>query len=159
MIAMKNAITGEFETAKVSVYVQKETPKFTGEKFTYLFQAAAVAIGRDITPSASKLLLVVCGIVEYGNEIKKSTAQLADLCKYSKRQVERALNELVDLRILTRSKHPVDGRMTQYYINPLMSWKGNVVDRKNYIKKFNDPDQLTLFESNKTKGIEPNKDF
>lgn len=158
MVNIQDAITGEVEQAKVSVYVQRDIPKYKSEKFTLLFQLASLSTKRDLSPSACKLALILLDVVEYGNVVNASTNDMAELCGYSKRQTERALNELVNANVLTKSKHPVDGRMTQYHLNPYFSWKGTVKDRKKYIKNFVNPDQLLLFPE-PTKALKPSKDF
>jgi DNA-binding MarR family transcriptional regulator len=165
MVTIRSQITGEMEHAKVSVYVEKDIPKYKGEAFTILFQASTFAIGRDISPSASKLLINLVGCVEYNNVISKGVNELAEHMGYSRRQIERAFKELVDYKVLTTSKHPQDKRITQYYLNAIQSWKGKVAERKKFIQKF-DPDQLDMFpktqkeiDASKQGGIEPNENF
>lgn len=159
MMVIRDAVTNEMTTAKVTMIVAKDTPKYAkNETFTILFQASTLAIGRDITPSASKLLLNLCGFVQYGNIIGKTVDELAEHLKYSRRQIERALKELVDLKVLLKQQHPVDKRATQYFINAYQSWKGNVKDRKKYIASI-DPNQLRLFHVPEQKTISPNKNF
>lgn len=161
MVAIHNAITDEMETAKVTMIVSKDKPKYK-EPFTILFQAGTFAMGREITPSASKLLLNLCGCVGYGNLIEKGVAELAEHMGYSRRQIERAFKELVKFNVVIASKHPQDKRMTQYHINALQSWKGSPKERKTRISKQRDvnPNQLDIFnEIPQIEAIQPNKDF
>ena len=159
MVAIQNAISGELETAKVTMIVQRDTPKYKAEPFTILFQAATLVMSRHITPSTSKILICLVGVVEYGNVIGKSNKELAELTGYSLRQVERAMKELVGYNVLIASPHPIDKRITQYHLNALQSWKGNVKDRKKRLQQ-TDPNQLGLFASEeKPKAMRVNKNF
>lgn len=158
MMLVKDAVTNEMTTAKVTMIIQKDTPKYAkNETFTILFQASTLAIGREISPSASKLLLNLCGFVQYGNVIGKTVDELAEHLKYSTKQIRRALDELVELKVLIKSQHPVDKRSLQYHINAYQSWKGNVKDRKKYIASI-DPNQLKMFQDT-PKALQVNKDF
>lgn len=159
MIAIKNAISGELETAQVTMIVKRDSAKYKNEPFTILFQASTFAMGRNITPSAAKLLICLVGCVEYGNIIGMSNKELSDHIGYSIRQIERAMKELVGYRVLIASKHPVDKRITQYHINALQSWKGNIKDRRKRLA-MQDPNQLGLFTQDEPKkALKTNKDF
>lgn len=144
MIAVRNAVTNEMETAKVTMIVQRDKPKFKGEPFTMMFQAVNKAIARNITPATAKLLLYLCSDVSYGNIIEKGVPQMAKELGYSERQVHRAMKELEGLKIVLKSKHVQDGRMTIYYMNPTQSWKGTVKDRSKSIAVY-DRNQLDIF--------------
>ena len=111
MVTIRDDITGEMEHAKVSVYVEKDIPKYKGEAFTILFQASTFAIGRDISPSASKLLINLVGCVEYNNVISKGVNELAEHMGYSRRQIERAFKEFV----ITNPKHNLAGNAQYWY--------------------------------------------
>lgn len=150
MVAIKNSITGELEQAKVTVIVQKDKPKFKGEPFTLLFQASTRAISRDIKPVTAKLLIHLCAIVEYNNLIPQGKKEMAEELGYSIRQVERALNELESMKVIIRSKHPQDNRLSMYHINPYQSWKGAAKERGKHIAQY-DPNQLDLFTNNSLK--------
>ena len=159
MVAIENAISGELETAKVTMIVQRDAPKYKAEPFTLLFQASTLIMSRHITPSASKILICLFGLVEYGNVIGASNKELVEYTGYSLRQVERAMKELVSYKVLIASPHPVDKRITQYHLNAIQSWKGNVMDRKKRLLKM-DPNQLALFApEEKPKAMRVNKDF
>lgn len=158
MIAITNAITGEMETAKVTMIVQKDSPKYFGEPFTLLFQAGNRAMSRGITPAAAKLILFLCSIVDYNNSIPLSRTEIASEIGYSARQIDRALQELIKLNIVLVEKHVQDKRSTQYYINPLQSWKGKPKERAKRIAEHN-PNQLQMFDDVKKKLIEPNLNF
>jgi len=150
MMLVTDTITGAVETAnvKVSVHVQRDTPKFKGEAFTMLFQKLGVVTARNIQPITAKLLLYLCAVVDYGNIVNKGPEQIAEELGFSRRQVGRGLKELIDLKIVVTQKNASDGRMVMIYLNPYQSWKGKVIDRKKYIAA-TDPNQLDLFPDSK----------
>jgi len=158
MIAIQNAITGELDTAKVTMIVARDVPKYKNEPFTILFQASTYILGRDITPSTCKVLITICGCVDYGNKIGKTIQEIAEHIKYSKRQVERAFTELERANVLYKKKNPIDSRMNDWYVNAYQSWKGSAQDRKKRIQETN-PNQLGMFPELPEKPIKPNKDF
>jgi len=158
MIAIHNAVTNEMETAKVTMIVERDVPKYKGEPFTIIFQASTLAMGRHISPSASKLLINLCGCVGYGNIIEKGIDELAEHMGYSRRQIERAFKELVSYNVLFASKHPIDKKVTQYHLNAHQSWKGKVKERKTRIASY-DNNQLNLFTGEKPNALKPNMDF
>jgi hypothetical protein len=140
----------ETANVKVNVYVQKDTPKLKGETFTMLFQKLGVVTARSIQPITAKLLLYLCAVVDYGNVINKGPEQIAEELNYSRRQIERGLKELVDLKIVVKVNNATDGRMVMIHLNPYQSWKGKVIDRKKYIAA-SDPNQLNLFPETNSK--------
>ena len=159
MVAIQDAITGEMDTAKVTMIVQRDRPKYK-EPFTILFQASTFAMGREISPSASKLLINLCGCVGYGNIITKGIDELAEHMRYSRRQIERAFKELVGYDVLFESKHPQDKRINVYHLNAHQSWKGDIKERKKRISaQPHNPNQLDIFNQEKPKAIQPNTDF
>lgn len=159
MFAIQDAITGEMDTAKVTMIVSRDRPKYK-EPFTILFQASTFAIGRDITPSASKLLINLCGCVGYGNIITKGEDELAEHMKYSRRQIDRAFGDLVGYHVLIKSKHPQDKRINVYHLNAQQSWKGDIKERKKRLSEQpKNPNQLDIFDQEKPNPMKPNTDF
>lgn len=159
MMAITNAITGEMEAAKVTMIVQRDVPKYKGEPFTMLFQAVTKAVARDIQPATAKLLLYLCSEVGYGNVVQKGVPQMAIELKYSERQIHRAMNELIEMKVVLKNPNPSDKRITMYSINALQSWKGTIGDRKKQLATYN-PNQLDMFPSEKSLiGITPNENF
>ncbi len=147
MVLITDTISGAMSTAevKVSVHVQRDAPKLKGEPFTMLFQKLGVLTAKNIQPITAKLLLYLCSVVEYGNQVNKGPEQLGLELGFSRRQVERGLKELVDLKIVIKEKNPTDSRMVSIYLNPYQSWKGTVLDRKKKLAGYNDPRQLEMF--------------
>lgn len=148
MVLLQDAVSGVVETAKVSVFVQKDAPKYKGEAFTLMFQGISRAISRKISPSASKMLLYFMAVVEYDNYIFLGRKEMSEELGYSLRQVDRALIELVDMKVVFKAQHPRDSRVIIYSLNPYQSWKGEVKARAKKISN-SDPGQLELFPAEK----------
>lgn len=158
MVMISDNISGLMQSAKVSVIVAPDKPKYKGEPFTLLFQASTRAISRNIKPVTAKMLIHLCAIVDYQNFIPQGKKEMALELGYSIRQVERALLELEDMKVILKSKHPQDSRMISYHINPYQSWKGNPTERNKKIAEYN-PNQLEMFNEVKKTILLPNKDF
>lgn len=158
MVAIKNSITNEMESAKVTMIVQRDKPKYKGEPFTMMFQAVSKVIAREITPATAKLLLYLISDVSYGNLVNKGIPQMAKDLGYSERQVHRAMAELEKLGVILKSKNEVDGRLTMYHINAIQSWKGTFGDREKKLKT-QPTNQLDMFASEKPKAIKENGSF
>jgi hypothetical protein len=62
------------------------------------------------------------------------------------------------MKVLLKSKHPQDNRISQYHINPHQSWKGATKDRAKKIAEYN-KNQLSLFSEETKKQLQPNNDF
>lgn len=153
-----NSITGNMEsvTAKVSVHIQKEGGKFIGMPYTMLFQKFGIVTAKTIKPVTAKLLLYLFACVEYGNVITKGSEQMAEELGYSKRNVQRALFELEELKIIIKDKNAIDKRMSLIYLNPYQSWKGKTSDRAKRIAEY-DANQLELFPELSKKPIHISK--
>lgn len=152
MVLISDTISGAMRAAevKVSVHVQREAQKFKGEPYTMLFQKLGVLTAKNIQPITAKLLLYLCAVVEYGNQVNKGPEQIALELGFSRRQVERGLKELVEMKIVIKEKNPTDSRMVCIYLNPYQSWKGNVMDRKKKIAAYSNPRQLEMFPEEKS---------
>jgi hypothetical protein len=157
MVMITDRLTGVMQGAKVSVIVSKDSPKYKNEPFTLLFQASTRAISRNIKPVTAKMLIHLCAIVDYENFIPQGKKEMATELDYSIRQVERALNELEEMKVIIKSKHPQDARAVSYHLNPYQSWKGKPMERAKKIASY-DPNQIDMFAEVK-KGLQPNTQF
>jgi DNA-binding transcriptional ArsR family regulator len=153
MAVISDSVTGQMKSAevKVDIYIKKDTPRLYNEPFTMLFQKLGVVTAKSIKPISAKLLLYLCAVVEYGNIINKGAEQIAKEIGYSRRNVDRGLKELEELKIIIIERHASDGRWTLIYLNPFHSWKGKILDRKKRIAT-TDPAQLSMFPD-QTKNI------
>jgi len=158
MVVITDRITGVMQGAKVSVIVSKDSPKYKNEPFTLLFQASTRAISRNIKPVTAKMLIHLCAIVDYENFIPQGKREMATELNYSVRQVERALNELEEMKVVIKSKHPQDNRSSIYHLNPYQSWKGKPMERAKKIATY-DTNQLDMFPESNQKKIQPNTQF
>jgi len=159
MGVIQNAITNEMESVKMTMIVAKDKPKYRNEPFTLLFQASTKAICRTIKPVTSKMLIYLCSIVEYDNFIPEGKKEMSLGLGYSIRQVERALSDLEQMRVVIKTKNREDSRMVVYHINPLQSWKGDIVNRKKRIASYTNPNQLQMFIEEPKSSITENRNF
>ena len=145
MVSIHNAISNEFEAAKVTVTVKKDALKYR-EQFTVMFNAVNIATAKNIRPVTAKVLLYLCSIVDYGNVVDRSANEIGEDLGYSKRNIEIAIKELMEYRILLKKTNPQDRRRTLLIINPLQSWRGTVLDRNIAIDTYTaeDKDQLKI---------------
>ena len=128
MVGIVNSITNELEAAKVTVIVQKDSQKYK-QPFTVLFQAVNIATAKNIRPVTAKVLLYLCSIVSYGNVIDRSSTEIAEELGYSCRNIEIAIKELIEYKIILKVPNPSDNRRSLIVINPMQSWKGTVKER------------------------------
>jgi len=141
MYAITDAITGEMETAKVTIRVERDKPKYR-EPFTMLFQAVNYSLLKRITPITAKLLLMLNSVADYNNVIYKTLDELREDLDYSRRHIERGLKQLEELNIIRKVPHKTDKRSFVIVLNAFQSWKGRPEERKKHIKA--NPDQLLL---------------
>lgn len=156
MMAISNAITGELETAKVTVFVERNKPRYK-DSFTIFFQAVNMALVRDIKPITAKMLLYFCASVEYNNTISKNVEDIAKELGYTRQAVSMALKELSDKNIIIIEKHGTDKRCNIYRLNPYQSWKGKPVERIKVLKDNRLQLQLPFYTQNKQ--LTENKSF
>lgn len=144
MISFQNMVTNEMETAKVSIRVEKDIPRYKNEPFTILFQVANSLLIGDMPLIDCKVLLYMMSISQYGNIIDRTIKEMAEEMKVKdSNYVQKALKRLTEANIVIAHKHPQDNRRFVYMINPKQSWKGNVKDRAKTISFFN-PNQLKM---------------
>ncbi len=141
MYAITDAITGEMETAKVTIRVERNRPKYK-EPFTMLFQAVNYSLLKRITPITAKLLLMLNSVADYDNIIYKTPAELAEDLNYSRMHVHRGMKQLEELNIIRKIPHKTDKRTFVIVLNAFQSWKGRPEERKKHIKA--NPNQMVL---------------
>lgn len=156
LVSIENAVTGQMEGAKVSVFVKRDVPKYK-EAFTMLFQDFSRDTIRDMKPVTTKLLMYLFTISQYDNLITQGIQEIADYLKYTRRNVERAMAELELLNVIKKEKNPNDKRENYIYLNPKAAWKGEHLKRKVVGQKFKDPNQIDMFKEKK--AIQPNNEF
>ena len=144
MLAITNAVTGEMETAKVTVIVQRDTPKYKDEAFTIFFQAVNLAMIKKTKPITAKLLLYLFAEVDWKNKIDRLIDEICIDLDYKPRQVFTAIKELEEMNIIRKIPHGNDKRRYFIILNPLQSWKGKVKEREELMQEMRDANQLSL---------------
>jgi DNA-binding MarR family transcriptional regulator len=160
MVAITDAVTGVMETAKVTIHVAREIPKYR-DSFTILFQSATLSTLREIKPITAKILMYLNAITLYSNIIDRTVNEMATDLGYKKNQILKGLKQLSDLNILIKTPHPGDGRRSMLMINPHQSWKGKPVERAKKIAQLGNDAQLKFpfGEQPKTLALQPNNEF
>jgi len=158
MVAITDSVTGIMETAKVTIHVQRDIPKYK-DPFTILFQAATLAQVKGIKPITAKLLLYLNAISLYSNIIDRTVQEMADELGYKRQQVHVGLKELYDFNIVIKTKHPSDGRRDLIMLNPHQSWKGKPVERAKKLSELGNEAQLKLFDVPVNTKLQPNTEF
>lgn len=143
MIAIHNAVTDEIEGAKVTIRIEREKIKHK-EPYTVLFQAVNYATAKNVRPVTAKLLLFLCSVCDYENVISMSSTDLAEELGYTSRNLQIAISELVEFKIITKTPHPEDKRTYRISLNPLQSWKGQASKRLSFIQELKDKNQLEI---------------
>ena len=133
-----------------------------------VFQEFAFTASRLCSNSALRVLMYLFSISGYENLIEFHVISLAENLNVHQRTIIRAINELIEYNVVQKFKSKKDGRINDYFINPVAAWRGNSQARQKYMMEFNDKNQLLLFagdqdqvevnDSVKTK-IAENKDF
>ena len=147
MVAIRDGITGELETAKVTVIVQKDIPKYS-DKFTILFQAVNLNLIKRMKPITTKLLFYFCAIVQYENKIDRTITEMMEDLNYSRPSISIALKELEEMNIVYREAYSDDKRRFIFRLNPLQSWKGKPAERIKAMQKLNPTQLLLPFDEN-----------
>ena len=144
MVAITNAVTGEIETAKVTIHIQKDKPKYK-DKFTIFFQTAGLTLVREIKPITTHLLFYMNSVCQYGNIVDRTVLEMAEDIGYKKNQVLKGLKQLYELNIIIKIQHKDDARRNIIMINPAQSWKGKPIERAKALSKLTNSQQLSLF--------------
>lgn len=146
MVTITDSVTGVMETAKVTIHIQKDKPKYK-EKFTIFFQTAGLALVREIKPITTHLLFYMNSVCQYDNIVDRTVLEMAEDIGYKKNQVLKGLKQLYDLNIIIKIPHKEDARRNIIMINPAQSWRGQPIERAKALSKLTETQQLNLFES------------
>ena len=99
-----------------------------------------------LLPATNVVLMFLFSQSGYENFVSMDLVTMAEELKMSSRTIARAMNQLVEMKIVIKIKggYGPDRRRNEYYINPIAAWKGNSYTRLQAIKKA-DKNQLLLW--------------
>jgi hypothetical protein len=118
----------------------------------------------EISLSAIKLFGYMISVMEFQNFIGIDLLTISEDIKMPLPTVKKAMHDLKELGIMISTKDNLDTRRNIYRLNPIVAWKGKVVNRVKQMK--DNPAQLPLFantepntEPPKKIQLQPNTEF
>lgn len=143
------------------VYVKQQVRRVPLPHNTMVFQAAAYLCCTKLASSSNRILMYFFSISEYENFISVDVQTLSELLNLTTRSIKSGLKELEDNNIIIKIKNIRDKRRHDYFINPVVSWRGNSAtwDKTKKQIQVSNPNQLNLFgqenldDKNKVKKI------
>jgi hypothetical protein len=100
---------------------------------TFLIQASAQLASAKLSSSTCRVLLFLLSQSEYQNYIGIDIKSICDSIDMSKKSVINALSSLVNEGVILKITNATDRRRHDYFINPLVAWKGKSFNRKKQI--------------------------
>lgn len=131
-LALKNEIelTG-IEVAQVSIRIQSKKGKMPPS--TFVVQAMSQLISMRLGNSSCRILFFLLSQAAFANYVSVDIKSMCDLMDLSKRSIIDGIKHLIAEGILVKLKNTLDSRRHDYFINPLVAWKGKSLDRTKQI--------------------------
>jgi len=106
--------------------------------------AAKVAMKKDYSANTFKVLMYFFALSQYENFVSIDVKTISENLEISQASVKRATGQLVDDNIIIKTEHPSDKRRTDYFLNPMASWKGKSLNRDKAILKLTKKNKYQL---------------
>ena len=162
--AISEKVNETFGVTDTKVYVTQTKKKVSKPDFVMVFQAMAKMAAQYLTGSASRILHYFYGDTAYENYLSIDIKTISETLILSERQVIRALNELEAFNVVVKHINLKDRRRHDYFLNPVVAWRGDGAVRNKAIKTmvksqpsqlnlFNQSPQLALVQSEFSKGL------
>jgi len=104
---------------------------------------------RNYSTHTFRVLFYLFGLSQYENYVSIDIKTIAERLKVTERSVLRATKDLEIDNILIKMVHPSDKRRKDYFINPMVAWRGKTLNRTKAIKKLHQNNvQLDLWDQN-----------
>lgn len=131
-LKLKNEIelTG-IEVAQVSIRIQGKKGKMPPS--TFVVQAMSRLISMRLGNSSCRVLFFMLSQSAFANYVSVDIKSMCELMDLSRRSIIDAINHLIEEGILVKIKNTLDSRRHDYFINPLVAWKGKSLDRSKQI--------------------------
>lgn len=112
-----------------------------------VFQAFAFLAATKLSYNAMKILMLFFSKSGYENFVGMDIKTIMEDLKYkSETTVINGLNQLVKNNIIIKTTYVTDRRRNEYFINPIVAWKGNSFSRKKSVKTLQEnKNQLDIF--------------
>lgn len=146
-VAENNGI--DFNNGEVLVFRKKSIEK-ERDAFVKIMQKALELTIEKLSPVGSKMMMYFISQSHYGNYVEVDQIKLMERLRMSRTSVNKSLNELKEIGIITITPDMNDKRRNTYMINPYTAWKGNPKDRVIALNKYKfvNPMQTQLFIDN-----------
>lgn len=145
-VAENNGI--DFKDGEVIVFRKRDSHK-ERDAFVKVMQRALELTVENLSPVGSKMMMYFIAQLHYGNFVEVDQIKLMERLRMSRTSVNKSLNELKELGIITITPDMNDRRRNTYMMNPYTTWKGTPKDRIIAMKKhkevFVNPMQRELF--------------
>ena len=155
--AQSELVSGSHENIKklvggkeVNVYlkVQPQRPKLAPN--VMVFQTMAFLCATKLKPISNKVLMYFISQSWFENTVGVDQVTLSEELNVTLRSIQRAIKELEDHGIIVIANNPSDKRRNDYFLNPIVAWKGNSLTRKTAMGKLTEDNvNLDAF------GVEP----
>jgi hypothetical protein len=121
-----NPTTGEVASGLLVVRGARY-PK--GMDFLTIFANGLTLLANSgLTATDWRVLAVLMFRLDYGNAIEVSQGTIAEQLEIKQPNVNRSIRRLVELRVITRARHPENARRIIYGLNVSVGWKGRAGD-------------------------------
>lgn len=133
-IKMKEEIelTG-IEVAQVSIKIQSKKAKMPPS--TFVVQAMSQLISMRLGNSSCRVLFFLLSQSAFANYVSIDIKAMSELMNLSRRSIIDAIKLLEVEGILVKIKNTMDLRRNDYFINPLVAWKGKSLERNKQISE------------------------
>ena len=140
---ISNDVSGNLDN-DYQVNVSLVRRKIVVEDYVMLFQKAVLMmLDGGVSKNGLKIFVYMLGKLQYSNHIGVDQQTIADDNKMSLVYVKKTIAELKKVNVILPYKDIQDRRRSVYVINPIVAWKGKVVNRKKFVKTI-DKSQLKL---------------
>ena len=117
-----------------SVFVQRRARNEFKEFVGFGMEALDILSEANITKESLRVLLKLCGRLEFGNWALVSRQEIASELKLQPTHVSRAIRQLIDEGYVMRGKRI--GGAYCYQLNPSLGWRGDSADHKTAIRQW-----------------------
>lgn len=115
------------EVVQVSIRVTRPKAKLPPSAF--IVQAMSLLVSKRLSNCECRVLFFLLAKSEFQNYVGVDIACIGETLQVTRRTVISAINTLIDEGVLVRVPNPLDARRSDYFINPVVAWRGNSLER------------------------------
>lgn len=129
---------------QVTTVVKQRTGKMPQAVFLLQSFAQKVAFRKDYSANTFRVMMYFFALSQYENFVSIDVKSISENLEISEMSVKRATKQLTDDNIIIKTEHPSDKRRTDYFLNPMASWKGKSLNRDKAIEKLQKKNKTQL---------------